>query len=195
MDAWIRDEMVRLIPKLRAHAFVLTRSSAEADDVVQETLARAWRFRATFRPGSNIKAWLFRILRNVYLAGLAHPPLVADPEGRFTRDLRTEPDQEWRLQFGELMEALAVLNEPTRQALLLVVGSGFTYEEAAVACGCSVGTVKSRVSRGRERLARLIGDEAEPAPAEAPAASGAAAPGQHKLPPSASPRARLPQAV
>ncbi len=163
MDVWLRDEMVRLIPKLRAHAFVLTRSSAEADDVVQETLARAWRFRKTFQPGSNLKAWLFRILRNVYLAGLSRPKLVSDPEGRFTRDLRTEPDQEWRLQYDELMEALGELNEQTRQALLLVVGSGFTYEEAAQACGCSVGTVKSRVSRGRERLVQLIGAAPEPA--------------------------------
>jgi RNA polymerase sigma-70 factor (ECF subfamily) len=162
MDDWLRDEMVRLIPKLRAHAFVLTRSAAEADDVVQETLARAWRFRKTFQAGTNLKAWLFRILRNVYLAGLNHPKLVSDPEGRFTRDLRTEPDQEWRLQFGELVEALAELNEPTRQALLLVVGSGFTYEEAAAACGCSVGTVKSRVSRGRERLVQLIREAPEP---------------------------------
>jgi RNA polymerase sigma-70 factor (ECF subfamily) len=162
MDAWLRDEMVRLIPKLRAHAFVLTRSSAEADDVVQETLARAWRFRTTFQPGSNLKAWLFRILRNVYLAGLPNLKLVSDPEGRFTRDLHTDPDQEWRLQYGELIEALSTLNEPTRQALLLVVGSGFTYEEAAAACGCSVGTVKSRVSRGRDRLVRLIRGEPEP---------------------------------
>ena len=161
MDAWLRDEMVRLIPKLRAHAVVLTRSASEADDVVQETLARAWRFRQTLQPGSNIKAWLFRILRNVYLAGLSRPKFVSDPEGRYTRDLRTEPDQEWRLQFRELLEALADLNEPTRQALLLVVGSGFTYEEAAAACGCSAGTVKSRVSRGRERLVQLVRDQSE----------------------------------
>lgn len=159
MDMWFRDELVRAIPKLRAHAFVLTRSSVEADDVVQETLARAWRFRKTFQPGTNLRAWLFRILRNVYLAGLARPKLVSDPEGRYTRNLRTEPDQEWRLEFRELLGALAGLNEPTRQALLLVVACGFTYEEAAAACDCSVGTLKSRVSRGRARLVQLAREQ------------------------------------
>lgn len=173
MDPWLCEEMVRLIPKLRAHALVLTRSWAEADDVVQETLARAWRFRGTFQPGTNIKAWLFRILRNVYLAGLSGPRLVGDPGGRFAGDLRTEPDQEWRLQFSELADALGELNEQVREAVLLVIGWGFTYEEAAAACGCSVGTVKSRVSRGRERLAQMLNADAE-APAGARTANRAA---------------------
>lgn len=153
----LNEEMLALAPKLRAYAWVLTRGTCDADDLVQETLMRAWQFRHTFRPGSNLKAWLFQIQRNAYLAGLSGKlNVVSDADGLFTRRLAQEADQEWRVRFGEVLAALARLPEQNREALLLVASSGFTYDEAAHVCGCSVGTIKSRVSRARERLAELI---------------------------------------
>ncbi|CAN7383336.1 sigma-70 family RNA polymerase sigma factor [Phenylobacterium sp. LjRoot225] len=149
--------MLALTPKLRAYAWVLTRGTCDADDLVQETLMRAWQFRHTFRPGSNLKAWMFRIQRNAYLAGLAgKPKIVADINDLFARRLAQEADQEWRVRFGEMLGALAQLPEQNREALLLVASTGFTYDEAAHVCDCSIGTIKSRVSRARERLAELM---------------------------------------
>lgn len=153
----LNDDMLALTPKLRAYAWVLIRGGCDADDLVQETLMRAWQFRHTFVPGSNLKAWMFRILRNVYLAGLTgKPKVVADIDGLFARRLVQEADQEWRLRYGELLGALARLPEQNREALLLVASTGFTYAEAAAVCGCSIGTIKSRVSRAREGLAELM---------------------------------------
>jgi len=153
----LNEEMLALAPKLRGYAWVLTRDSCDADDLVQETLMRAWQFRNTYRPGSNLKAWMCRILRNAYLAGVSgKPKIVADIDGLFASRLAQEADQEWRVRFGELLGALAQLPEQNREALLLVASSGFTYDEAAHICDCSIGTIKSRVSRARERLAELM---------------------------------------
>jgi RNA polymerase sigma-70 factor (ECF subfamily) len=155
----LHDEMLALAPKLRAYAIALTRAGwSDAEDLVQETLMRAWQFRHTFAPGTNLKAWLFRILRNAYLASQAQAQLrtIPDLDGILTSRAAHEPDQEWRLQFGELLEALSKLPQPNREALLLVVGSGLTYEQAAEVCDCSVGTIKSRISRARERLLDLV---------------------------------------
>lgn len=153
----LHDEMLALAPKLRAYAMALTRAGwSDAEDLVQETLMRAWQFRHTFVPGTNLKAWLFRILRNAYLASQAQLRTIPDFDGVLTSRAALEPDQEWRLQFGELLDALAKLPQPSREALLLVVGSGLTYEQAAEVCDCSVGTIKSRISRARERLLELV---------------------------------------
>lgn len=153
----LNDDMLALTPKLRGYAWVLTRETCDADDLVQETLMRAWQFRHTFRPGSNLKAWMFRILRNAHLAGLSgQPKIVADIDGLFARRLAQEADQEWRVRFGELLGALAGLPVQNREALLLVASYGLTYDEAADVCDCSIGTIKSRVSRARERLAELM---------------------------------------
>jgi RNA polymerase sigma-70 factor, ECF subfamily len=152
----LADDMLALAPRLRAYAWVLSRGDGSADDLVQEALMRAWQFRHTFKPGSNLKAWLFRILRNVYLASLpTSSRTVQDVDGKFSAQLSQPPEQEWRARFGELSRLLARLPPQNREALLLVAGSGLTYEEAAEICGVSVGTVKSRVSRAREALAGL----------------------------------------
>lgn len=154
----LNEEMLALAPKLRAYAWVLTRGACDADDLVQETLMRAWQFRHSFRPGSNLKAWMFRIQRNAYLAGLSGKlKTVSDADGLLTRRLAQEADQEWRVRFGELLGALARLPAQNREALLLVANSGLTYDEAANVCDCSIGTIKSRVSRAREQLAELVG--------------------------------------
>lgn len=183
----LHDDMLALAPKLRAYAFALSRGGwSDAEDLVQETLMRAWQFRHTFEPGSNLKAWLFRILRNAYLASQAQLRTIPDLDGVFTRRLAHEPDQEWRVQFGELLEALGKLPDPSREALLLVVGSGMTYEQAAEVCDCSVGTIKSRISRARERLLELVDTDV---------ISGAAAPGLSDRPNSAARRSHAAKAA
>jgi RNA polymerase sigma-70 factor (ECF subfamily) len=144
-----------LIPQLRGYAIALTRSSAEADDLVQETLTRAWRFRERF-DGSNLKAWLFTILRNCFLTETAsRKGTVQDVEGRLAAQLSCGPEQEWYLQYRELLEAIAKLTPLCREALLLVAGSGLSYEDAARVSGCAVGTMKSRVNRARTLLAEM----------------------------------------
>jgi RNA polymerase sigma-70 factor (ECF subfamily) len=134
----------------------LTRSSVDADDLVQDALVRAWQFRSGFRMGTNLKAWLYKILRNTFYTQVEkRRATVEDVDGRLAASLSCEPDQEWRIAYDELLDALQLLSQDTRDALLLVVAAGLTYEEAAEISGCAVGTMKSRVNRARERLAQL----------------------------------------
>lgn len=151
------DGVVALIPQLRAYATALTRSSVEADDLVQDTLMRAWNYRASFVPETQLKPWLFKILRNrLYTQSAKSRFLVQDVDGKFAATLVAAPDQDWRLEYRELLAALDTLSPDTREALLLVLGSGLTYEEAAEVCGCAVGTMKSRVNRARDMLAKRL---------------------------------------
>lgn len=164
-DGVFRKALVAAIPKLRGYAMALTRSSAEADDLVQDTLLRAWRFRDGYQPGGAFQAWLSKILRNAYYTGVrARWNTVQDVDGRHAEALSCEPDQEWRVKHGEMLDAMGKLTDLLREALLLVVGQGLSYEDAAAVSGCPVGTMKSRVSRGRERLAAILGEGAEPQP-------------------------------
>jgi RNA polymerase sigma-70 factor (ECF subfamily) len=158
-----RTELVAMIPRLRGYAMALTRSNAEADDLVQDALLRAWRFRGGYQPGGNLAAWLSKILRNTYYTAVrARWNTVQDVDGQHAAQFSCEPDQEWRLKHGELMSALGQLTGLMREALLLVVAQGLSYEEAAEVSGCPVGTMKSRVNRGRQRLAQIMGEEPAP---------------------------------
>lgn len=161
------DDMLALTPKLRSRAWALTHGRGDPEDLVQETLLRAWQFRHTFREGTNLQAWLYRILRNVFLAGAERPTAMQDVDGRFTARLSHAPEQEWRLRIDELLHGLDALPAQNCEALLLI-GAGLTYEEAAEVLGCSSGTVKSRVSRARERLTATLDVEIE-SPAPVPA--------------------------
>jgi RNA polymerase sigma-70 factor (ECF subfamily) len=170
------DDMIALVPKLRAHAWALTRGAPDADDLVQETLARAWQFRHTFQPGTNLKAWMYRILRNAFLASVSGKlKTIQDVDGKLAARLAQEAGQEWSLRCGELLDRIALLPEQHAEALLLVAGSGLTYEEAAEICFCSIGTIKSRVSRARERLAEFDATEVDAAPARIRPPAGARA--------------------
>lgn len=152
-----KAELVALLPKLRGHAMALTGSSAAADDLIQDTMVRAWRFREGFQEGSNMGAWVNKILRNTfYTTAVAQKHVVQDVDGKYAAQLSCKPEQEWRVKYGELMSALRLLTPEARDALLLVVAEGMSYEEAAEVAGCPVGTMKSRVNRARERLAELI---------------------------------------
>lgn len=147
------SQITCLLPKMRAYALVLTRSVSDADDLVQDAVLRAWRYRSGFTPGTNCKAWLFRILRNEFLRRpMAVKNTIQDTDGKFAAQLVAAPQQETNLRHQELLEGLARLSPETREALMLTVGEGFTYDEAATLCECPVGTIKSRVNRGRQFL-------------------------------------------
>jgi RNA polymerase sigma-70 factor (ECF subfamily) len=158
---WV--SVTALIPQLRGYAIALTRSSTEADDLVQEALTRAWRFRAGFAADTNLKAWLYKILRNCFHTEIAsRRATVQDVDGRLAAQLTCGPEQEWFLQYRDLLEAMTRLSPSCRESLLLVVASGLTYDEAALVAGCAVGTMKSRVNRARNKLAELLGDASRP---------------------------------
>ncbi len=152
-----KDEVVRLIPQLRAYATALTRSRSEADDLVQDALVRAWSYRAAFQPDAQLKPWLFKILRTRFYTDVAKRRLtVQDVDGQFAASLTCSAEQEWRVEYSEMLEALDTLSPDSREAVLLVLATGLTYEEAAQVCGCPVGTMKSRVNRAREHLTLLL---------------------------------------
>jgi RNA polymerase sigma-70 factor (ECF subfamily) len=158
-NGW-RDAVVALIPALRAFAWSLSHNSADADDLVQETLIKAWTHRDKFEPGTNLRAWLFTILRNTYYTvAVRRRREVRDEEGKYAAALSTGPTQDWGLAMRSLQSALAQLPDEHREALILVGAAGLTYEEAAAVCGCALGTIKSRVNRARARLLKVMAAE------------------------------------
>jgi RNA polymerase sigma-70 factor (ECF subfamily) len=155
-EGW-RDEVISLIPALRAFAWSLSHNGADADDLVQETLIKAWSNRERFEPGTNLRAWLFTILRNTYYTHLLRRRReVRDETGSYAQALRYGPMQDWSLAVRTLQAALAELPDEHREALILVGAAGLSYEEAAAVCGCALGTIKSRVNRARAKLMRLL---------------------------------------
>jgi RNA polymerase sigma-70 factor, ECF subfamily len=153
----VREALVAAIPNLRAFAVSLTGDHHLANDLVQETLLKAWTHREKFEPGTNLRAWLFTILRNSYFSEFRKRRReVQDVDGEAAARLSTPPAQHGHLDLEDFKRALAQLSSDHREALLLVGAEGFSYEEAAEICGCAIGTVKSRVNRARVRLAELM---------------------------------------
>jgi RNA polymerase sigma-70 factor (ECF subfamily) len=158
VDPEFRDGLMAALPNLRAFALSLARHGDRADDLVQDTLLRAWDKRASFQPGTNMNAWLFTILRNsFYSLQRKRTREVEDCDGEHAASLTTIPDQLDSLHVADLLTALARLSPDQREAILLVGAEGLPYEEVAAICGCAVGTIKSRVNRARTRLAELMG--------------------------------------
>jgi RNA polymerase sigma-70 factor, ECF subfamily len=156
-DASFRDALLAAVPSLRAFAISLSGNVDRADDLVQDTLVRAIANAHRFEPGTNLNAWLFTILRNLFHSEYRKRRReVEDPDGAYAEQLTSQPDQGARLDFEDFRSALATLPSEQREALLLVGASGFSYEETAAICGCAVGTVKSRVNRARSRLSGLL---------------------------------------
>lgn len=152
-----KEGLVELLPHLRAFARGLCGRPDRADDLVQEAVLRAWTARDTFVPGTNLKAWLFTIARNHFLNDLRRARRETQlEEGQAETSLVSDADQEEGLNLGDLNRALNRLPPERREALLLVGASGFSYEEAAQVCGVAVGTIKSRVARGRAQLAQVL---------------------------------------
>src|SRR6266511_993438 len=156
----LRDDILASVPSLRAFAIPLSGNGDRADDLVQETLLRAIANIDSFQPGSNLPAWLFTILRNLFRSDYRKRRReVEDDDGSYAETLKSQPEQAGRLEFEELPGALAKLPPDQREALILVGASGLSYEEAAQICGCPIGTIKSRVNRARGRLAELLSIE------------------------------------
>ena len=153
-----RDELVDHLPAMRAFAISLTRNGATADDMVQDTLVKAWTNIEKFQQGTNMRAWLFTILRNTYYSSRRKSNReVADVDGVFTDNLAEKPAHDGHMQMNDFRKALDQLSDEQREALLLIGASGFSYEEAAEMCGVAVGTIKSRTNRARAQLAELMG--------------------------------------
>ena len=153
----LREDLLASIPNLRAFAVSLTSNGERADDLVQETLMKAWAKFHTFQEGTNLRAWLFTILRNEFYSQLRKRGReIEDAEGAYAARLASQPAQTGHMDMSDFRNALGELPADQREALVLVGASGFSYEEAAEICNCAVGTIKSRVSRARTRLGELL---------------------------------------
>lgn len=160
VDPAFRSGLLELIPHLRAFARGLCGRPDLADDLVQDTVMRAWAARDRYEPGTNMKAWTFTILRNHFLNEIRRSSRMTEmPEGEDRPELVAAASQEDAVHVTDLQAALDRLPEDRREALLLVGAGGFSYEEAALVCGVPAGTIKSRVARGRAQLATMLGDE------------------------------------
>jgi RNA polymerase sigma-70 factor, ECF subfamily len=152
-----RDGLIAAIPGLRAFGLSLTARGDRADDLVQETLLKAWKHHDSFEPGSNLKAWLYTILRNEFYSQLRKRRReVEDADGVYSSRVAVQGEQDGHLDMADLRIALAKLPADQREAIILVGASGFSYEEAADICNAAVGTIKSRVNRARNKLAELL---------------------------------------
>src|SRR6478672_5667750 len=155
-----RDEVVALIPALRAFAWSLSHNGSDADDLVQDTLIKAWTNRDKFEMGTNLRAWLFTILRNTYYTAVVRRRReVRDETGKYAAQLSQSPTQDWSVAVRALQAALQQLPDEHREALVLVGAAGLSYEEAAEICNCALGTIKSRVNRARARLLKIMDAE------------------------------------
>jgi RNA polymerase sigma-70 factor, ECF subfamily len=153
----LREALLALIPNLRAFGVSLCGDVDRADDLVQETLLKAWDHLESFQEGTNLRAWLFTILRNTYFSECRRRRReVEDRDGK-AADLAVHPGQQGHIDMQDFRRALNLLPPDQREALVLVGAAGFSYEEAAGISGCAVGTIKSRVNRARGKLTELLG--------------------------------------
>jgi RNA polymerase sigma-70 factor (ECF subfamily) len=153
----VTQEMVALVPQMHTFARSLCRDGVKADDLVQEALARALANIERFRPGTNLKAWLFTIVRNEHYSQLRRRKFEAvGVDTDLLPEPSVPPDHDGDLELRDLNRALGKLSAGQRTALILVSASGFSYEEAARICGCAVGTIKSRVARARDTLLAIL---------------------------------------
>jgi RNA polymerase sigma-70 factor (ECF subfamily) len=158
----VEDELLKTLPMLRKYALSLCRQSGHAEDLMQETMVRALANINSFEPGSSMRAWLFTILRNLFYSEYRKlRQEVGDDDGRHASQLETRPVQEGHMHFLDVRDALDQLPPEFREALILVGASELSYVDAAARCKCPVGTMKSRVSRARDRMVELLDVPAE----------------------------------
>src|ERR1044072_1479076 len=152
-DDAFKQQLTLVIPHLRAFGRSLSGSRDLADDLVQETLLKAWAARKRFQAGTNMRAWTFIILRNLFLSQMRRARFKGEWDDVTASKILAAPaSQDRHVELGDMQRALLHLPQPQREALILVGAGGFAYEEAAEICGCAVGTIKSRVARGRVAL-------------------------------------------
>ena len=162
-DPEFKDQLGQVIPHLRAFGRSLSGSRDLADDLVQETLLKAWAARKRFQAGTNMRAWTFIILRNLFLSQMRRARFKGEWDDVTAAKILAAPaSQDRHIELGDMQRALLELPQPQREALILVGAGGFAYEEAAEICGCAVGTIKSRVARGRVALESLLSGNAMP---------------------------------
>lgn len=156
-DPEFKEQLAAVIPHLRAFGRSLSGSRDVADDLVQETLMKAWGARQRFQAGTNMRAWTFIILRNLYLSQMRRARFKGEWDDLVADRLLAAPaSQDKHVDLADMQRALLHLPQPQREALILVGAGGFAYEEAAEICGVAVGTIKSRVARGRVALEALM---------------------------------------
>jgi RNA polymerase sigma-70 factor (ECF subfamily) len=171
----VTQEMVALVPQLNMFARSLCRDGSGAEDLVQEALARALRNIDRFTPGTNLKAWLFTIVRNEHYSQLRRRKFEATGVDTDTLpEPSVTPDHDGELELRDLNRALDELSSGQRNALMLVSANGCSYEEAASICGCAVGTIKSRVARARDTLLQLLDGRPRAGAAISPYSAGLA---------------------
>ena len=153
-----RDEIILYLSPLRAFGISLTGNTAAADDLVQDTIVKAWSNIDKFQAGTNMQAWLFTILRNTFYSDRRkHRREVPDPDGLHAAALFELPEHDGKLAFRDFQRAFGQLSAEHREVLILIGASGFSTEQAAEMIGVAPGTIKSRTSRARRRLAELMG--------------------------------------
>ncbi len=153
-----RDELPEHLPALRAFAISLCRNVTEADDLVQDTIVKAWSNFDKFTAGTDLRAWLFTILRNTFFSSKRKRKReVPDPDGIHAASLFEKPHHDGRLAFTDFRRAFDTLSPEHREVLILVGANGYSCDEAAAMIGVAVGTVKSRTNRARARLCELLG--------------------------------------
>lgn len=150
-------EMIAQIPDLRGFARSLAGDPARADDLVQETILKAWSNFDSFSDGTNMRAWLFTILRNTFYSSYRKTRReVEDVDGKIAAQVMLPGAQDGAMAMRDFEQAFATLPAEQREALTLVGASGLSYEEAAEICECAVGTIKSRVNRARAQLTEML---------------------------------------
>ena len=153
----VKAELVDNLQVLRAFAISLTRNTARADDLVQETVLKAWANIHSYEAGTNMRAWLFTILRNSFYSERRKAwREVRDEDGTTADNLVAKPDHDGRLNYADFRNAFNELPDEQREVLILVGALQHSYDDAAEMCGVRVGTIKSRLNRGRARLVELM---------------------------------------
>lgn len=156
----LKADLLAAIPRLRAFAYSLSGNRDRADDLVQETMLKAWSHIDSFQPGTNLRAWLFTILRNSFLSDVRRRKReIEDAGGKIAGEIPVLPAQQGGADMNDMLKALDLLPPLQREAVVLVGAAGMSYEEAAQIANCAVGTIKSRVNRARVRLAEHLGME------------------------------------
>ncbi len=157
------DQVIAILPKLRIQALALTRNRAAAEDLVQDAVCNALSAQQSFIPGTNFPAWMHRILRNRFISNLRKRRDTTDIDDVPSSVFATEAPHEDRLALKELAQAMTRLPSDQREALVMVVVHGLSYEALAESTGCAVGTAKSRVFRARRQLESWLLGEAKDA--------------------------------
>lgn len=154
-----KEQLTATIPHLRAFGRSLSGNPDTADDLVQDTLLKAWAARDSFIGGTSMKAWTFVILRNTYFSSTRRKKFTANYDETVAERVLSAPaPQQDPIHLSDLQRGLMELSEDQREAIILVGAGGYSYDEAAKISGCAVGTMKSRVSRARATLEAILED-------------------------------------